>query len=112
MAVIISTTEEDEARDIAGILGAHFSWPYKIYVLDREFRPVPGAKDPRLHPARVWMRQLLASSAQGHTARQLRYRLADAGLSVARQTVQDWLVRDEQAGLITRSGNGWVRRQP
>lgn len=108
MAVIISTTDEDEARDLAAILGAGFGWPYRIFVADREFRLVPAEADPR----HLQVRDLLARSPRGFTARQLWLRLAGAGQAVTRQTLHDWLARDEQAGLIARSGNCWARRQP
>jgi len=36
--IIISTTTEDEARDLDEIL-AGIAWPYRIYLQGREFRP-------------------------------------------------------------------------
>jgi hypothetical protein len=110
--ITISTTDEGEARDLAEILAAGFGWPYRIYVLAREFNPVPAEADPP-HPARKRLRQLLADAGRrGQTGGWLHGQLADAGYPVARQTLHDWLARDEQAGLVVRSGNGWVRKQP
>lgn len=37
--ITISTTDEDEARDLAEILGSALAWPYRIFLRGREFRP-------------------------------------------------------------------------
>lgn len=180
MAVTVSTTDLDEARDLAKILGAWFGGTYRIYLQGREFtpdEPVPGrdelramarvildgagpagitlremsvqlysggrrvpkatlyrwlngwlaenravrvrhgywaaaapAGHGRLDPRHVRLRELLAASPRGYTARQLGYRLSDDGQAVAREELQGWLARDEQAGLISRSGDCWIRR--
>ena len=46
--ITISTTSEEEARDIAEILGTPgdggIAWPYRIFLMGHEFRPGCGNK--------------------------------------------------------------------
>jgi hypothetical protein len=106
--ITVSTTSEAEARAMADLLRERPAWhDWRVYHMGS--RVASSADSQRLHPAQERMRQLLAErGADGYQTRKLWDQLNYEGPYVARETVQRWLVRDEQQGYVVRKSNLWV----